>query len=344
VHGARRSFAVAAAGALAATGCVETPSLGVAGPGSAARCGVATSPGVVVGDQLAVTATATGATAIWLAAADRSLVTVALDRDGLAHDAPTIAWPGRFDTAAIAAIDDQVVVAATAGITTSLVNAPFGVLPYHELALVGGVSGASPLVAVGVQRIAASVSDGGLLVNGLDAAWAIHTSALAVLTPRAREVAVASIGSEAAIVWSTAAACYLERVFDPARGAGTSEPGACPGPRLAARPAAHEVGLVFERDGAIYFTRGAPAALHPARAIAIADGASPRIVAVGGAYWISYLDLNGRAVAGLVGSDGALRTVGLDDATTHDLAVVDGAAVEYTASADGLTASTLCAE
>ncbi len=324
-----------AAVALALAGCAAPP---VATPGDARpiACARETTAGASA-TQLGVAATSIGASVVW--AGGGPVMRLDLDEDGAALAAPSVAWPGTFDAAIATSIAGRVVVGAIAGETTTLVEAPFGFGAYHELALVGGIVGAPPVVAAGDQLLAPNVWYGGLLVTSLDATWSPHTAQLGVATSAATELAATAVGDEAVIVWPAGDACFVERVLGIATGSGWSEPGACRSPRLASLDGG--LALAFERDDGVYLTfADAPAGLHPAQAALVAPGArAPRIVTSGGAYWLSYVDADGNVVVQL-GS----ATLSLAPATTHELAVFGGAPRELAMDASELTVTALCAE
>jgi hypothetical protein len=317
---------------LLLAGCAASP---VATPGPVA-CASATIAGASA-PQLGVAATSTGASVVW--AGGGPVMRLDLDDDGAALAAPQIAWPGTFDAAIATSVAGRVVVGAVAGETTMLLEAPFGFGAYHELALLGGIVGTSPVVVAGDQLLAPNLWYGGLLVTSLDATWSPHTAQLGVSTSSSTELAATAAGDEAVIAWPAGDACFVERVQGIATGTGSSENGACRAPRLASIDGG--VALAFERPDGVYLAvAGTAADLHPAQAALVAAGAhAPRIVASGGQYWLSYLDAGGNVVVQL-----GDQTLALGTATAHELAVFGGAPRELAIDANGLTVTALCAE
>jgi hypothetical protein len=252
--------------------------------------------------------------------------------------------PGAFEHVVAAAVGDRVVIGASQGDNTLVFGAALGLAPYRELALIGGIAGASPVVTAGGVRLAPSVWYGGLLVATFDDSWLAHTATLAVPTPAAIELAATSVGDEAAIVWSAGGDCYVERVLDAASGVGWHEPGACRAPHLASIDSG--VALAFEGDDGVHLAvAGSIDALHPASAPLVAPGArAPRIVASGGAYWLAYLDDAGTAIAGFVDADGAVHATALGAASALELAVYSGAPRVVAADTDGISQTALCTE
>ena len=314
-------------------GCVS-PAIEVAHDPQPAVCAQAALPGIGT-SSLEVVATPLGATMIWIDGGVRAL---RLDPDTRAVGDAALAWPGTFDRASVATIGDQVIVGAVAGDWSWMLAAPLGLPPYRELGILGGLSGESPVVVAGGQRLATTVSYGGMQVNELDATWTPKTSLQMVLTGSARDVAATALGGEAIVVWPTEGACHVARLFDAANGASTTEAVTCGAPRLAA--SALDVGLVFERDGGVYFARAAASELSPANAVRIGDGRAPRLVAVGDRYWVSYLDATGALVAGW--PDQLVEVA--PAATAHELAIVGGMPRVFAANAEGVAVSTMCVD
>jgi hypothetical protein len=312
-------------------GCAAAP---VATPGPVA-CAAATTAGPNA-LQLGVAATSTGASVVW--AGGGPVMRLDLDSKGAALAAPQIAWPGTFDAAIATAVAGRVVVGAVAGETTMLLEAPFGVGAYHEVALLGGIVGTSPVVVAGNQLLAPNLWYGGLLVTSLDATWSPHTAQLGVATASSTELAAIAAGDEAMIAWPAGDACFVERVQSIATGTGSSEVGACRAPRLASIDGG--VALAFERPDGVYLAVADTTELHPAQAVLVAAGAqAPRIVASGGQYWLSYIDAGGNVVVQL-----GDHTLALGAAIAHELAVFGGAPRELAIDASGLSVTALCAE
>ena len=286
----------------------------------------------------------TGAVVVWVAPKASSVMAERIGIDGSPADAPVVAWAGSYDAATAATVDDQVVIAAIAGQTTFLVSAPLGVAPYRELGLLGGISGASPMVVAGGERLAPSVGYGGLLVNPFDDVWTIQTSSLAVLTPNATQVAATANDHEAMLAWPTSDSCFIERVFASTRDAGWVEPVVCGLPRLASTD--EEAALVYERDGNVYVVHGAPEDLHPAEAILLAAGHAPRIAVVDGVYWVSYLDANNSVVVGAFAANGTFQPIAepLGSADAHELAIVGGSPRVFAATGGTIVSDALCVE
>lgn len=324
-----------------ASGCVEAPAVEVPDSPALAVCGQQRVDGFAPTTQLSIAVTASGTNVVWVPAGGGSVMTQRLATDGHVLGDPTIAFAGMFSDATAAVVDDQVIVGALDGDQTWMLAAPLGAPPYRELAIVGGIVGASPIALAGGQRVTASVSYGGMFVNAFDDAWIARTSTHAVLTSSAREIAVAHGDSEALVVWPTQDTCYVEQLADAAHGTTWTDAGACLAPRLATTAA--DSALVFERDGDIYLARGVvPRATD---AVRIGSGTEPRIVAAGTTFWLSYVDATGAVIAGVVDGGVGVRTLPLDGAATaHELAVAGGVPHVYTAGPAGLTVSALCTE
>lgn len=334
----RLAFALTIAG-----GCVSPPGVELAGPQAPVVCEQATSSGVGRTSQLGVGVTSAGLSAVWVPTGGGPVMTQRLARDGRPLAEAELAWEGSYQGVAVAAIDEQVIVGAIDGDVTWMLAAPFGMPPYRGLAILGGVVGASPLVLAGGQRVTASVSYGGMIVNGFDDAWTPRTSVHAVLTGSSRELAMAHAGREAVVAWPTDSSCYVEQLIDAAHGTAWSDPGRCGSPRLASTGT--DAALAFARDGEIYVTRAATDSLHATDAIAIAAGSEPRIVAHNGAYWLSYLDDSGGIVAGFLDDGLQLHSIALADSVdTHELVISGGLPRVFAAGPAGLTTSGLCAE
>jgi hypothetical protein len=327
-----------------AGGCVSPPGIDVPDEAVPFACEQTRSAAVGRTSQLGVALTSAGATAVWVPAGGGPLMSQALARDGRPLAEPEVAWAGSYEGVTVAAIDEQVIVGAVDGDVTWMLAAPFGMPPYRELAIVGGVVGASPLVLAGGQRVTASVSYGGMLVNSFDDAWRARTSVHAVLTASSREVAMAQADGEALVAWPTATACFVERLYNAWSGITRSDEGRCGTPRLAA--SGGDAALVFERDGDILVARATPDALRARDAAVIARGREPRVVAHDGAYWVSYLDPSGDVVAGRLDDELRLHGVALGDeagaADAHELVVSDGLPRAFVAGPGGLTTSGLC--
>lgn len=328
--------------AVALGGCLAPPTLAVPGEPAPVVCETTGATDVLAG-ELSIAPTFNGATLVWVPAGGGAIGTRRITRDARPAGEVSVAWPGAYQHAVAATMEDQVIVGAIAGDVTFMLSAPLGIAPFRELAILGGLVGESPVVFAGGERLAPTVSYGGLLVNGFDDKWGAHTSELAVLTPQSREVVATAVGREAIAVWSTQEACYLERMYGVSKGATSAEPGACHGPRIAANGG--ELALVFERPDGVYLARGTAAALHPTQAVRIAAGRAPRIASDTGHFWLSYLDETGAVVVGVLGSDDVLRTLALAGApATHELAVVGDLPRVFAADSSGLTISALCAD
>ncbi|MDB4958020.1 MAG: hypothetical protein JWO36_5589 [Myxococcales bacterium] len=327
--------------AVALGGCLTPPSLAVSGEPVPVVC--ETTGSAVLAGELGVAPTFDGATLVWVPPGGGALHSQRFSREARPVSAAVVVWPGAFQHAVVATVDDQVVAGAVAGDVTVMVSAPLGIAPFRELAILGGLAGPSPMVVAGGQRVSTTVSYGGLLVNGFDDKLGVHTSELAVLTTPSLEVAATAVGPHAIAAWSTDDACYTERIFGVGSGATAVEAGPCHAPRIASNGS--DVALVFERPDGIYLARGTADALHPASAIRIAAGSAPRIVASGGGFWVSYLDETGTIAAGSIGADLELRTVALAGAPiSHELAVVGDLPRVFAADQRGITISTLCLE
>ena len=324
-----------------ASGCVEAPTALVPDSPVLAVCGQQRIDGFPTTTQLSIAVTASGTNVLWTPAGGGSLMTQRLATDGHALGDATVAFAGTFSDATAAVVDDQVIVGAVEGDQTWMLAAPLGAPPYRELAIVGGIVGASPIAIAGGQRVTASVSYGGMLVNAFDDTWIARTSTHAVLTPSAREVAVAHGDRDALVVWPTQDTCYVEQLTDAAHGATWTDAGTCGAPRLAS--AGTDSALVFERDGDIYLARGAVP--RASDAVRIGSGTEPRIVAVGTTLWLSYTDATGAVIAGMVDGGLDVHTLPLDGAATaHELAVAGGVPRVYAVGPAGLTVSALCTE
>lgn len=327
--------------ALLFAGCATQPLVGVPTAAEPAACARTVVPGVAA-SALAVAPTPSGATIVW--AEPGGVMRLEVSRDGVPAGAPQMTAPGAFDRAVAATIGERVVVGAAGGDTTQVFGAAFGIAPYRELALIGGLAGDSPVVTAGGVRLAPSVWYGGLLVAAFDESWIAHTAQLAVLTPASTELAATTAGDEAVIAWPAGDGCYVERVHDAANGTWWQESGACRAPHLAS--AGGGVALAFERADGVYLAVAAsPAELHPASAQLVAAGAhAPRVIAFGGTYWLAYVDADGTAAAGFVDESGALHVTALEPASALELAVIGGAPRTLAVDAAGLTVTALCAE
>src|SRR5262249_50705971 len=155
-------------------------------------------------------------------------------------------------------------------------------------------------------------------------------SVQAILTGDSREIAAAPVASEALVVWSTATACYVALVHDAAHGESRADGGACHAPHVATTE--RDVGLVFERDGGIYFARADAAELTPHLALRVGDGHDPRVVAVGDRYVLSYVDPTRMLVVGFDDHFVAIAA----DVSAHDLTVLGGLPRVATSSPAGL--------
>jgi hypothetical protein len=321
---------------------------GIVGAGCITGCVTSTSSSMracetqrVTGDgpfaSLSVTSSTWGTTAAWITPS--GVMTQRFADDGSPAETAGLAWPGTFDSTTVASVDDYVVLSAVAGEVSVMANASFGQRPYRELGLLSGIAGASPVVVAGGDPVSASVSWGGLLVNGFDAQWNVITAELSVLTPNASEVTMTANAEQALVVWPTGDACFFEAVYDKATGSDWSDPVTCSAPRLAST--ASDAALVFERDGGIYFVRAAPAQLHASNATRIAAGSMPRIVAIGDAYWVGYLDAAGEVVIARPGTSAALS---LRAADLFELTVVGGTPQIFATAGDVLDVSTVCSD
>jgi hypothetical protein len=307
--------------ALLLAGCAQ------AAPREPSACTSRTVPGVTAG-ALSVADTPVGATAVWVAPEGVTSV-------NLPDGAPELVAPGSYDSATAVTVGTTVVVGASAGDDTRMLEAPFGIAPYHELALLGGVTGASPMVTAGGVKLAPAVWYGGLLLWSFDDQWAPHTAEAAVPSPASTEIAATTVGDEAVIAWSAGGACYIARAHDAATATWWQESGACSSPKLAS--VGGSVALAFERDGGVYVTTE----LHPARAQLVAPGAhAPRLVAANGEYYLAYLAA-GMANAGRFDGE-VVNATPLAPATALELAVIDGAPQALAIDDAGLTS--LCVE
>ena len=333
----RRAKAIATVATIAIGGCVtesepDSPAVRACGQSSVAIAGPITS--------LSVAPTSIGAVAAWVG--PNGAMTARFAPDRTMTQAPQLAWPGTYDSVTVAAVDDYVILGAVTDNVTSVVSAPFGVLPFRELGILGGITGALPAVIAGGSPVAASVSWGGLLVNGFDDDWNVVTSHISVLTPSSTQVAMTANTVEAMVTWSTDDACYFERVFDTTSGAGWSDPTACTAPRLAST--ATNTTLAYERAGGIYLANAAPAQLHASDAARFATGSSPRIITIGTTPWLAYLDTGGAIIAGPLDDSGAGMSTPLGSADAFELTALEGRATIFAASGDALEITTLCAD
>jgi len=279
-----------------------------------------------------------GVTAAALSVADRTVVWVApegVTSVNLPDGMPQLIAPGSFDAATAVKVDTTVVVGATANDNTRVIEAPLGIAPYHELALLGGVTGASPMVAAGGVKLAPAVWYGGLLLWSFDDQWQPHTAQASVPSPASTEIAAVTVGDEAVIAWSAGDACYIARASDASTVTSWQEAGACSSPKLAS--VGGTVALSFERADGVYVTND----LHPAHAQLVAPGAhAPRLAAASGEYYLAYLDA-GMATAGRFDGE-VVNALPLAPAKALELAVIDGAPQALAIDDGGLTA--LCVE
>ena len=335
----RRAAAVALAG-----GCVSSPALAVQSEPQPVVCATARLAQPAGVSRFSVAATSQGATLVWADGGRGPVMREPVANDLAPVLEPEQAWPGTYDAVFASASGDLVVVGATSGDGSFLLEAPFGYGNYRELAILGGRVGTPPLATAGGQELTAAVWYGGLRVNAIDTDWQVRTSQLAVASSQATELAMTAAGREAMAVWPTSDACYLERVIDPAHGIGWADPVPCASPRLAST--GRDVALVYEGADGVYFARAGVADLHATAATLVAPGAhAPRVVADGAGYWLGFLDATGAAAAGLVGSDGVLRTTSIaPSALAAELAIVGGAPRMFVVDASGTTAATLCPE
>jgi hypothetical protein len=335
--------ALPAAVALAG-GCVSAPSLAVQEQPQPVVCATSRLAQPASVTSLAVAPTSEGAALVWTAGGP-------VMREPLTPDLapvlePAEAWPGSYDAVTASVSGDLVIVGALSGDGSYLLEAPFGYGVYRDLAILGGRVGAPPIATAGGEQMTAAVWYGGLRVNAIDDSWQVRTSQLGVSSAHATELAITAAGREAMIAWPTTDACYIERVIDPANGTGWIDPVACPSPRLASTGRDADVALVYEGTEGVYLARATVADLHATAATLVAPGArAPRIAADGGGYWLGFVDASGAAQAGLVGSDGVLRTTTVaQSALAIELAVVGDEPRMFAVDDSGTTIATLCAE
>ncbi len=325
-------------------GCTDRASVTPSAEVQPYVCASSTIAAVTPSAAIAIAPVSDGEVVLW-APPGGQVMQQRLDQSAAPIGDPEVVWKWPATSLSAALIDDTMVVGAVSGDGTYLLGAPLGVAPYRDLTILNGSSGTSPIVVAGGDRLAPSVSYGGLLLTSFDASWQPHTSELSVLTAESHELAATALDGEAVVAWPTADdTCYFESASDEATGATRSATLACRAPRFAATST--EVVLAFERGYDIVTTRGTPATIDMADATTIAGGHSPRLVADGDRVWLSYLDPNGQIVVGVLGDDGSMKatTIPGDEPTGHELAVTNGVAQTFATTPAGLVATSVCTD
>ena len=182
-------------------------------------CASSTVAAVPPSSTIAIATMPYGEVALW-APTGGPVMQQRLDQSAVPVGDPEVVWKWPATSLSAALIDDTMVVGAVSGDGTYVLGAPLGVAPYRELTILNGSSGASPIVVAGGDRLAPSVSYGGLLLTSFDASWQPHTSEISVLTAESHELAATALDGEAVIAWPTADdSCYFESASDQATGA-----------------------------------------------------------------------------------------------------------------------------
>jgi hypothetical protein len=282
------------------------------------------------GARLAVASLPDGAALFSIPPTGGPLSGFAIDGAGeqLGSPAGTQLAPGPFTTVRAGYFDDRIIAAASDGTNTHLdfVRDDFG--DAVEVAkLHGEWIGEQPVTQMRAIPTALSAGPGGIFETKFDAQWAPADPSLALETVVGGFTGQPYGNQETMVAWTTADACYVERV---AIGALSSRPLACRDPHLATDIASNGAKLMFERDGDVYMSDIESVShdmLSDEHYIA-RDAHAPRIVFDGAHYWASYLDSRSDVVFGRIDGAGQLWTraiAGLrPGGESYQLALVDG--------------------
>ena len=250
-----------------------------------------------------------------------------------------------FTDVSAAYLDERMVVAAVVGAQTSVMAIRDDLQDYRELARVdGALMGTAAMMRIHNTRVSATGGPSGMLMSTFDANWAaMGTEVVARSVPVS--MTSTAYSNDAMISWSTPNECHVQRV-----GAGieSMRPFPCLNARVAASYAAHAGWLVYERDGSIMLARitvDAPNQLGTEQQL-VRFGTAPRIAFDGTRYWVSYVDVRGDLVVGLLDSSGALVGVAVEGTqprgSAYDLVIAGGNAWLYAIDGNGVGATKLC--
>jgi hypothetical protein len=251
-----------------------------------------------------------------------------------------------FTDVSASRVDGRLIVGVVAGIQTSVMAIRDDLQDFRELALVDGtLMGDTAGMHVHNTRVTTTGGASGMQMTTFDANWAaMGTEVVARSVPTS--MTSAAYGNDAMISWSTPTECHVQRI-----GAGieSMRPFPCTNGRLAVDYAQRGGWLVYERDGGIMI---AGIVVDGQNQIASAKplvrfGTSPRIAYDGAHYWISYIDLRGDVVMGLLDSSGsALDGVAIEGtqplAGAYDIAMSGSNPWVFALDGNGLGATKLC--
>ena len=241
--------------------------------------------------------------------------------------------------------DDRYVVGLVHAGQVSITAVRDDLADYRELAVAwGSLVGEQTVVQARNTRVTTTGGAGGMMSTEFDANWASMGS-----TEFARSVPIsmtsAAYGNDAMVAWSTETTCHLQRV---ASGIESSQPYACKNGRLAVSFEERGGWMVYERGDSVMIARiEANGHNQIANENQLARfGSSPRIAYDGANYWVSYINVRGDLVVGMVDKTGSLDSTAVEGTQpmhdSYDLAIAAGSAWVFALDHNGLGATRLC--
>lgn len=169
-------------------------------------------------------------------------------------------------------------------------------------------------------------------------------SRLVVATNPVESVTAAQFGSKTLAAWSTAKECFVAQISGLEAGDVAKSPLPCANPRLAVDPSTLYGILVYDgpSGATMRFTQGAKMfETHE-----YAGMAAPRALFDGKNFWMSYINLRGDVVVGIIDAKQEITSIGLEFTRPYDssyeLAMVEGSPWIFALDANGYSGHRLC--
>jgi uncharacterized protein involved in high-affinity Fe2+ transport len=189
----------------------------------------------------------------------------------------------------------------------------------------------------------------GVSVTQFDNTWTNLGTQLVGPSSQVTDLAATQAGDAELAAWSTIdGQCYVQPIsIHPTQGVPAAYP--CANVRIAADVAHDSAKLVFEAEGNIRITHIAHTQMGGDSVMLRPEGISPRIAFDGTHYWVSYIDLRGDIVVGLLDEHNQLVSLAISNSTkprqnAYELVIVDGETWVFAVDATmGYVANRLCA-
>jgi hypothetical protein len=255
-----------------------------------------------------------------------------------------------FTSVGVTRVGGQLVTAASDGSSVQVVLLDDSLQNPVSIAQVPGTLVTAPaMLAADGSHIVPVAGTTGVSVETFDRAWQpVSSLQLASMATAPAGFAATQLGAATLVAWTTATECDLATIYTPVAGQIARADYPCASPRLTTDLVHGTSSLVFEAPDGVRLMHISHMQMGGASQLLRGEGAtSPRVMFDGTHVWVTYIDLRGDLVAGILTGDGnqLVSTAIFGTRPTrdaYDIAMFDGAPWVFALDANGYTAHRMC--